>query len=250
MKSKARCKWTGLFLVVACVGFCLSLPGSVQGEEAKSSAKKPDIQFKEKTFDFGNVYKGAVVTHKFEYTNKGDGVLKIDKVKTSCGCTAALTTSKIVKPGESGAVEASFRSKNFRGRITKTIYVHSNDPDEKVIQLAIKGVVLEEVALTPQRISFNMIEKGTEQSKSFHVRQEGKESLNILKVDSNLKFLSAKVESVDKIFKKNEDEKLDYEVKVTVGKNAPSGRFNGMLTIKTNLKRLPEIKYYVIGIVR
>jgi hypothetical protein len=261
MKKKIERHWSVLFLVVVlgsvyCSSSVLAQPPKVekkQEAEKKTPEKKegkPDLQFEQKTYDFGTVYKGASVVHKFKFTNKGDAVLNIGKVKTSCGCTAALTSSKTINPGESGEIETTFRSKNFRGRITKKIYVNSNDPDENKIQLVIKGVVLDEVTLEPQRIQFNMVEKGAEHSKAFHVKQMGEKPLKILDIKSNLDFLSAKVESADKIFDVKKGEKLDYEVLVTLAKNAPPGKFNGVLTIKTNLNNIPDIKYYVVGMVK
>lgn len=261
MKRKIERHWRILFLAVVfgsvyCSSPVLAESPKVEKEqeaEKKAPEKKkgkPDLQFEEKTYDFGTVYRGASVVHKFKFTNKGDAVLNIGKVKTSCGCTAALTSSKTINPGENGEIETTFRSKNFRGRITKKVYVNSNDPDENRIQLVLKGVVLEEIALEPQRIAFNLVDKGVEQSKTFHVKQMGEKQLKILDIKSNLDFLSAKVESTDKIFDVKKGEKLDYEILVTLAKNAPSGRFNGMLTIKTNLDKSPDIKYYVVGIVK
>ena len=152
MKKKIHGKWARPLCIGVWAIFFFSSPIFAKPQESTEKmltknnlGKKPDIQFKQRVYDFGTISKGAVVKHKFEYINKGDGVLKIGKVKTSCGCTAALITSKTVGPGEKGEVEATFRSQNFRGRITKKVYVHSNDPDENVIQLLIKGIILEQV---------------------------------------------------------------------------------------------------------
>jgi len=261
MKKKIERHWGILFLVVVFGSVYCSSPVSAEPPEVEKKQEaekktpekkegKPDLQFEQKTYDFGTVYKGASVVHKYKFTNKGDAVLNIGKVKTSCGCTAALTSSKTIKPGESGEIETTFRSKNFRGRITKKVYVNSNDPDENRIQLVLKGVVLDEIALDPQQIQFGLAEKGTEKSKTFHVKQMGEKRLKILDIKSSLDFLSAKVESTDKVFDVKKGEKLDYEVTVTLAKNAPSGKFTGVLTIKTNLDNIPDIKYYVAGMVK
>lgn len=260
MNKKIKGKWIGLFLAGAAMVCITSGPVWAQNTETKPQAAapaapeepkgKPDLQFEKKVYDFGAIYKGASVTHKFKFTNKGDGVLNIGKVKTSCGCTAALTSSKTIEPGASGTIEATFNSKNFRGRITKKIYINSNDPDEGKIQLVIKGNILEEITLSPQRIAFNMVAKGEEHSNSFHIKQAGEKMLKILDIKSDMDFVSAKVEATDKIFDMKKGEKLDYTIEVTLSKNAPIGRFNGTLTIKTNLDKQPNIKYPIVGIVK
>ena len=255
MKKEKKFNWIGMSLIIAWGLFCLPTPVWAQGSGEKTSTekpseKKPDLQFEQKTFDFGDIYKGAEVSHTFKFTNKGNEVLKVERVRTSCGCTAALISSKSIKPGENGEIESTFRSKNFRGRITKKIYVHSNDPDEGVLQLGIKGNVIDEISLDPNSISFNMVEKGKEHKKSFHIKQLGKNQLKILDIKPSLGFLSAKVGSVDKVFDMKKGEQLDYEVEVTLASDAPPGRFNGILTIKTNLDKQPDIKYFVRGVIR
>ena len=43
----------------------------------------PKIEFKELKYDFGELKQGEVATHIFEFQNKGDGNLTINKVKAS-----------------------------------------------------------------------------------------------------------------------------------------------------------------------
>ncbi|MBU1628026.1 DUF1573 domain-containing protein, partial [bacterium] len=48
------------------------------------------IVFNEMEYDYGEVEEGVEVTHIFKFKNNGISKLKIEDVKTSCGCTAAL----------------------------------------------------------------------------------------------------------------------------------------------------------------
>jgi hypothetical protein len=107
--------------------------------------------------NFGTVFQGESVRHVFTFSNRGDTPLTIEKVSSSCGCTAALASAKVLAPGESGEVQASFDSTRFRGAVSKTVYLYTNDPVQPMVQLQIKGDVQVEVALAPQQVNFGTV---------------------------------------------------------------------------------------------
>lgn len=97
---------------------------------AKQKGKFPKLKLMKTSYDFGNVEEGKVVNAKLEFKNSGNDVLQIQDVKTSCGCTAALLSSKILKPGESGELRIDLDTANREGKLTRTITLLSNDPDQ------------------------------------------------------------------------------------------------------------------------
>ena len=58
----------------------------------QATTNPPRIAFTETVFDFGKVEQGDQVNHLFRFTNQGGRDLRIESVKTSCGCTAAVST--------------------------------------------------------------------------------------------------------------------------------------------------------------
>src|SRR6476619_1745054 len=62
----------------------------------------PKIQFDQTVYDFGKTSQVERVTGTFTFKNAGDGVLKINKPTTSCGCTVASLKSDVLQPGEKG----------------------------------------------------------------------------------------------------------------------------------------------------
>lgn len=123
-----------------------------------SSWATPKITVEQPQHDFGTITQGEKVPHSFVFTNAGDDLLKIERVRSSCGCTAALVSAKELQPGESGEVQAHFDSTRFRGNVTKTIYVYTNDPVQPVTQLFIKGTVREVVTIEPAQVNFGEAE--------------------------------------------------------------------------------------------
>jgi len=104
-----------------------------------SGEKGPKIKFIEETIDFGKIKQGEVLNHVFVFQNVGEETLKIKKVQSSCGCTAALITKKEVAPGEKGEVKITFNSRGFRGKVNKYIYVETNDPAQSSMRLSVSA---------------------------------------------------------------------------------------------------------------
>ncbi len=124
---------------LAIVSFVLLVVPSI------AQVAKP-LQFKEETFDFGEVIeKAGPVTHQFQFTNLSDRPVKILNVKPSCGCTTPDWTKESVQPGKTGFIQARFDPKGRPGYFTKSLTV-TTDADGNPIVLQIKGSVITESA--------------------------------------------------------------------------------------------------------
>ena len=111
-------------------------------------------------FDFGTVAQGEAVRHNFVFTNTGDMPLQVEKVRSSCGCTAALVSTGTLQPGDSGELQTRFDSSRFRGEVSKTVYLYTNDPLVPVAQLIVKGQVRELLTLAPRQVQFGQVLNG------------------------------------------------------------------------------------------
>ncbi len=90
--------------------------------------KMPRLVLDKNQYDFGNVKEGKIVTAIIDFKNTGEGDLKIIDVRTSCGCTAALLSSKNLKPGEKGSIRIELDTSNREGKLTRTVTLYTNDP--------------------------------------------------------------------------------------------------------------------------
>ncbi len=102
----------------------------IKGSENNSISEVPALMFNDTQYDFGKVTEGKKVAHTFSFSNTGKGTLEIKDILTSCGCTAALISSKSVKPGEDGTLKVELDTSNRSGKMSRTITVKSNDPKE------------------------------------------------------------------------------------------------------------------------
>src|SRR5688572_13991949 len=109
---------------------------AVSGQQIKP------LQFREETFDFGNVpEEGGPVTHEFTFTNVSSRPVKILSVEASCGCTTPDWSKDPVLPGKNGFIQARFDPKGRPGYFTKSLTVTA-DFDSNPIMLQIKGTVV------------------------------------------------------------------------------------------------------------
>ncbi len=90
--------------------------------------------------DFGEVTQGESTTHTFRFQNAGDEVLEISRLRSSCGCTAALLSAQRLAPGELGELKVTFNSAGFRGMVQKLITFDTNDPDHPSANFLLKGM--------------------------------------------------------------------------------------------------------------
>ncbi len=104
------------------------------GDSTNVQEKKlPILEFDYKDFDFGLIYEGEKVAHKYKFKNTGNANLIISDVSASCGCTIPRYSKKPVKPGEEGYIEVEFDSSGRHGQQHKSVTVLANTQPNRVV---------------------------------------------------------------------------------------------------------------------
>jgi hypothetical protein len=122
----------------------------------------------ELAWDFGYMPKGSSVTHRFFLKNVGDKTLKIERVRPSCGCTSAPLTKNVLEPGETTELEVTFNAKNFRGKVTKSVAVMTDDSANLVTNLKFTsdvGGAVPTLVMEQETVSFDSVVVGKKISK-------------------------------------------------------------------------------------
>ncbi len=118
---------------------------------------RPVIRVKDAVHDFGEIRPKSVHTCVYKFKNIGDGILKISRVQSTCGCTVPKLKKKEYAPGESGEVKVTYTSPIKEGKIIpKKLYIHSNDPKNKRAPLTIKANIVLAVNYNPKRLSLKL----------------------------------------------------------------------------------------------
>jgi hypothetical protein len=132
-------------------------------------AAQPGIRFDQEVYTFQPVLEGDVVEVAFAFGNVGSHPLVIHDVSTSCGCTTADYPSGPLKPGERGAVRTTFSSRGYNGEVDLTLLVKSNDGREPLKTLHIRGRVVRQWQVQPDRLVLASVVPGGSYQQSLRV---------------------------------------------------------------------------------
>ncbi|TAL81532.1 MAG: DUF1573 domain-containing protein [Bacteroidetes bacterium] len=103
----------------------------------------PVFRLESNTFDLGKIKGSTQNEVEFKFTNTGKSDLLIRNIRATCGCTAIQqgTQGVGIKSGQSSSIKATFSSGSYSGKVTKAIYVYTNDPQNSEIVLMINAEV-------------------------------------------------------------------------------------------------------------
>lgn len=178
-------------------------------------------------YNFGDIVQGEEVSYPFTITNSGGDVLVITNVRASCGCTAAEPDKKELKPGESTKIKVTFNSKGRVGPQVKSVYVSSNDPDRKEIELKIRcNIILPEkktksgaiLFLPETQYNFGKVKEGDVVSHIFKLVNNGQDVLEIKDVKTSCGCTAAMLSNSKLKPGESGTLKVDLDTKNRVGK--------------------------------
>lgn len=120
-----------------------TLTGNVVVEETiKDVLTTPKMEFQTNQYDFGVVQEGKIVEYIFTFKNTGGADLEIKDIKTSCGCTVANVSGRLIEPGKEGTLRVEFDTSNRFGKVSRNITVTTNEPGTPLKSLTIYAEIV------------------------------------------------------------------------------------------------------------
>ncbi|NIQ97812.1 MAG: DUF1573 domain-containing protein [Desulfuromonadales bacterium] len=211
---------------------------------ALPAAAAPRVDTPQRKFDFGRIFQGDTVRHAFEFTNTGDATLNVDKVRTSCGCTAALVSSRAIAPGDGGKISVTFDSTRFRGNVKKTVYLYTDDPAQAVTTFTLQGTIEPEIAYRPDRLTLGPVAAGESVADTVTLTNQGSRIVGLEIARVSLAEMSAQLEKSDL----QPSGSTQLQVKVTTKKGQK--RLNGWVILETDSEATRQIRIPVLVSVR
>jgi len=202
----------------------------------------PRIQFGQTVYDFGKTSQVASVSGVFKFENVGDGILKVEPPKPSCGCTVAELKPNTLKPGETGELAFTLHLGQAKAQFDKRIAVKSNDPQTPEVSLSIKADYtplydINPMTLTPQ-LAFGV--NDTDQFTTIN-RTDGK-PLPLLRLVASKPWITAIVEPSDKA------DEANSRIRVTIQREGPPRRFSEFVQVYTaEQTNSPVSSIYIYG---
>lgn len=114
---------------------CGLLPCAVFADEPGPA---PRLVCEEPAWRFGCVTNVTRISHAFILKNEGTAPLTILRVRACCGASYTLNCTE-VPPGSNAVLSIDLSLVSRTGRIMKSIYVHSNDPGQRIMALLLSG---------------------------------------------------------------------------------------------------------------
>jgi len=139
----------------------------------------PAIRFQEDVFIFQPILEGESVDITFEFSNGGREPLVIHDAVTSCGCTTADYPSHSLKPEEKGTIKTTFHSKGHGGDNDIRLLVKSNDPVVPVKPLRIRGKVIRQWQVKPDRLILTDLKPNRRYTRKLQINNFMDQSLQI-----------------------------------------------------------------------
>ena len=192
----------------------------------RADERGPKIVIPESVYDFGSVPQGQRVVHEFVIQNAGTSDLTLQRISPSCGCTAAVVSSPVIKPGTSEKVRVEFDTAGFSGAKTKSVSILTSVLDKPEVTLKLSGTVVSGVTLSPERLEFGEIDPSASvgtRTKEFTVRVEPGSDLVVSGVTSFSKFLTVTQVGA---------EPGSYRYSVVMKEGAPKGEIRDRVLIE------------------
>jgi len=161
---------------------------------ALAQSKKPRAVFKETAHNFGKVKQGDVLNHEFVFKNDGSTPLVIDRVETTCGCTAALVSDQKILPGQEGKIKTTFDTRGYSGKMTRYVYLVSNNAQNERTELSLTVDI--EVPPSPRidvdkyNVDMGLSLEGETPSAKILIKSMGERELKVEVSHENIKFFS------------------------------------------------------------
>ncbi len=149
----------------------------------------PHLEVAVDIIDWGQIYSGEQKDGVFTLHNSGDSALIIDKVRSSCGCTAAMMSEKIVQPGANAQLRVHFNSKHFSGQVVKRVVVMSNDPSNQQHQFTLRATIVAELAAEPNYLRLGVIQVGEKLVRSLTLENKSDVPVQLKAVRSTSNFI-------------------------------------------------------------
>ncbi|MBN2295204.1 MAG: DUF1573 domain-containing protein [Pirellulales bacterium] len=185
--------------------------------------------FKETSFDFGVVARGAKAEHRFVFENIYIEDAHISSVRSSCGCTTPESPTGIIKTYEQAAVIAKIDTRSFLGSKNATITVVFDKPFYATVDLHVYCYIRSDVVFQPGVIQFGTVRRGKSEQRKTTISYAGSDNWQITSVSCANPFLKTDLVEASRF-----QGRTTYDLWVTLLPKAQAGYINDQIFLHTN----------------
>jgi hypothetical protein len=199
----------------------------------------------EEITDFGEMLEGEKKSVTFRMKSTGENPLFVERVKPSCGCTAAALelvaedgTKSVyelgapIPPGSELEIGATVNTTNRRGPFSSNIAIYSNDPASPM-RLQLKADVKAVLEVNPQNLDLGMMTSGDTKESIATITTPVLDPFH-LELDTTIPtdHMTAELTPIDP---DAEGRAKTWELKVVLGPDMPEGMRRYQVRMKTDV---------------
>ncbi|MEW4565159.1 DUF1573 domain-containing protein [Bremerella sp. JC770] len=122
----------------------------------------PRAVVEETVHNFGVLPRFTQSHHEFIIRNEGQAPLKLKQGPSSCSCTILGIDTSEIAPNESAKIRLEWTLKFKEGPFHQSATILTNDPDNKEITFAVKGLTETRLGLSEPSVTFSAMSHGDE----------------------------------------------------------------------------------------
>jgi len=208
---------------------------------AASAAQELDWaqkMFSELEHDFGTVARNADVRHRIYIRNLYQETVHIADLSSSCGCTTATASAKVIPSGESVYLELVLDTKNHSKQKDPNIDVRLtfDGVNYKVVRIPLRAYIRTDVVMQPGAADFGSVDLGAGAVQRLSIAYAGRPDWQIREVRTGRECLKAAVQE-----KLRGGGRVDYELVVQLDPNAPEGALRDQVVLVTDDPAAPFV---------
>ncbi len=121
----------------------------------RAAAAHADLYARHPAVDVGEVRCGAVLTHKFSFTNRGADAVEVLNVHTTCGCLKPQLSSHTLQPGQEGwlILEVNTLSQASGPHSWPVRITYRDRNGEHDMTLGLSGRIITEISVQPAALT-------------------------------------------------------------------------------------------------
>jgi len=192
---------------------------------------------------FGNVPRGAVLSHRFTMTNIYAVPLQITGTRTSCGCVTVTPSVNALQPKETAHVDVMMDARRFTGPKSVSIYITVGPQFTSTATLQVEANSRADVVFNPGQVNFGVVAGGQAPTQTIDVEYAGALDWKITGVGESTNPIETRIEELYR--KPGQVIQVGYRLSITLKAGAPSGSSRWELLLQTNDPASPTVPVMV-----
>lgn len=194
------------------------------------------------THDFGTVFRGAKLLHRFELYNPYAVKLDLISTRASCGCVQTTASVQSLEPRASGFLDVVMDTTRFVGPKTVSIYVTVGPEYTSTATLVVSANIRGDVVFNPGEVNFGVVPRGQTPSKTIDIDYAGNlwNNWQVTDVVKN----NLPVDVAIKLTKRQQG-LVSYQLELSAKADAAPNSYRAQLQLRTNDPASPLVPVLV-----